>query len=238
MMPRSQPLDWNPTYRLVPSRFPSVSLFDRVSDPGDLEAVFAIQGLTNPRLRQEMGNISLVPVAERVSEIGTTAIMAAFCHLNNQGSRFSDGSFGVYYAGSSLSVAVAEVSYHRERFLAATAQPAIEVDMRSYIAHVTKPLHDLRPRSWRGMHDPDNYAASQAMTRTLRAEQSWGVAYRSVREPGGQCVAVFRPKGIDLPVVQDVHVALCWDGKVIKDWYRKSCIAQLPVVKGSAKKSG
>jgi hypothetical protein len=52
--------------------------------------------MTNPRLREEAGNLTLVPLEDRVSGPGTTPIMAAFTHLNPEGSRFSGGSFGVY----------------------------------------------------------------------------------------------------------------------------------------------
>ena len=226
--PQLSTLDWNPTYRLVPSRFPPVSLFDRVASAEDLEAVFWVQGMTNPRLRQELGAIALVPVADRVFGHGSTPVMAAFCYLNAQGSRFSNGTWGVYYAASSLAVAVAEVSFHRARFLAATAQPALEVDMRSYVGHVTKSLHDLRPPGWQHLHDPNDYGPSQALAATLRAQQSWGIVYNSVRDPGGQCVAILRPPGVGLPIVQGIHVALCWDGQAMTRWYSKSDIAQLP----------
>ena len=231
MSPKLSALDWNPTYRLVPSRFPPVGLFDRVASVDDLDAVFLVQGLTNPRLRQELGAIALVPVGDRVFGHGSTPVMAAFCYLNPQGSRFSNGTWGVYYAGSSLAVAVAEVSHHRARFLAATAQPALEVDMRSYVARVTKPLHDLRSTSrskaWRKLHDPDDYGPSQMLAGTLRARQSWGIVYNSVRDPGGQCVAILRAPAVDLPEVQGAQVTLCWDGNSIARWYCKSDLAQL-----------
>ena len=84
-------IKWDPSYRLVPSRFPPVGLFDRVSDPADLEVVLAVESLTNDRLRNETGEIRLVPPEDRVSGPGTTPIMAAFTHLNPEGSRFSDG---------------------------------------------------------------------------------------------------------------------------------------------------
>lgn len=228
MSPKLSTLDWNPTFRLVPSRFPPVGLFDRVASVDDLDAVFLVQGLTNPRLRHELGAIALVPAVDRVFGHGSTPVMAAFCYLNPAGSRFSNGTWGVYYAGSSLAVAVAEVSHHRARFLAATAQPALEVDMRSYVGRVTKPLHDLRSKSWRKLHDPDDYGPSQMLAATLRAQQSWGVVYNSVRDPGGQCVAILRLPGVELPVVQGAHVSLCWDGHSIARWYCKSDIAQLP----------
>lgn len=216
---------WTPCHRLVPSRFPPTGLYDRVADPADLDVVFAIENLTNPRVRDEAGNLRLVPEEDRISGPGTTPIMAAFTHLNPAGSRFSDGSWGVYYAGESLETAVAETMHHRARFLAATREPALEIDMRHYLADLAAPLHDLRglrpalPR----IYDPDDYAASQALARQLRLAGSWGVAYDSVRRPGGQCAAVFRPRGLTR-CRQSQHIAFIWDGHRMSGWYSKSAL--------------
>ncbi|NRF68180.1 RES family NAD+ phosphorylase [Aquincola sp. S2] len=226
MSPKNVPvveLDWGATHRLIPSRFPPIGLFERVADPLDLEVVYAIEALTNPRLRQEVGEISLVPPGERMSGPGSSAVMAAFTHLNPMGSRFSDGSHGVYYAGRSLETAVREVSFHQARFLAATREPPIEIDMRCYKATVKQPLHDLRGLVSKlpAVYDPDSYAASQAMGARLRALGSWGVAYDSVRDAGGECVGLFRPLALS-PAVQGPHVALQWNGVQIGSWYVKS----------------
>src|SRR5690606_27761865 len=109
-------LGWRPGYRIVPSRFPPVGLFDAVADPADLEAVFQIEAMTNDRLRDEVGDISLVPPEDRVSGPGTTPVMAAFTHLNPNGDRFTDGSYGVFYASATIETAVAETSHHRVGF--------------------------------------------------------------------------------------------------------------------------
>jgi len=111
---------WRPSWRIVPSRFPPIQLFERVADPADLEAIAVIESLTNPRLREEIGELGLVPSGDRVSGPGSSVIMAAFTHLNPAGSRFTDGSFGVFYAAADMETAIAETKYHRERFLRAT----------------------------------------------------------------------------------------------------------------------
>jgi len=219
--------NWAKTWRLVPSRFPPVSLFERVADPRDIEVAFAIEMRVNPRVRQDIGDVSLVPVAERVSGPGSTPVMAAFCHLNLEGSRFSDGTWGVYYAARSIETAVAEVAHHRAIFLARTREPPIEIDLRSYVGHVRAELHDVREGAWADIHDPDSYAASSAFARGLRAGGSWGIAYRSVRHVGGECIALFRPKGVSLPVVQGAHLALHWNGAKIDAWYEKSSLNAL-----------
>ena len=215
-------LAWQPSYRAVPSRFPPVSLFEDVARSDELDAVFAVQALTNPRLRLEVGELDLVPMEERVVGPGSTPIMAAFTHLNRGGSRFSDGTWGIYYAAESLETAVAEVSFHCGRFMAETRQPPIDVDYRSYVTGITQPMHDLRGRHWVAAHDPDSYAVSVPLAREYRSAGSWGFLYRSVRRPDGECVAVFRPRAVRAPVVQGAHVSLRWDGATISGWYRKS----------------
>jgi hypothetical protein len=60
-------VQWQPSYRLIASRYPTVSLYDAIADPADLDVVFAIESLTNPRLRNELGQLQLVPPEERVA---------------------------------------------------------------------------------------------------------------------------------------------------------------------------
>ena len=213
---------WRPSYRLIPSRYPTVGLYDAIADPADLEVVFAIEALTNPRIRDELGELQLVPPEERVSGQGCTPIMAAFTHLNPEGSRFSDGSYGVYYAAHALETAVAEVSHHRAEFLARTAEPAIDVDLRVILATVQAPLHDLRELGDAAapLLDPDRYDAPQALGRQLRQAGSWGVQFPSVRHAGGLCVGLFRPKALRHPR-SGTHIGLHWDGQRITHWYEK-----------------
>lgn len=216
---------WAPSYRLVPSRFPPVGLFDRVARPEDLEFVLAAEQLTNDRLRDEVGELHLVPPGERVSGPGTTPIMAAFTHLNPEGSRFSDGTYGVYYAAREMATAAAESAHHREIFLARTAEAPGEIDMRSYLADIRADLVELRRYGRRKpdlMH-PASYAASQAFARAQRAKGAGGIVYDSVRHAGGQCVAIFRPTLI-APCKQGPHICFIWNGKAIVGWYEKSAV--------------
>ena len=177
-------LEWEPGFRLVPSQFPPKTLLDRLAKPEDLEILYALQGQTNPRIRQELGEISRVPPEERVVGPGSSPIMASFCHVNPDGSRFSDGTYGVYYAANSLEVAVAEVSHHRAAFMRSTKQPATDLDMRAYTSRMAQPLHDIRGRQWKALHDPGDYSASRKFGNEMRAKGSWGLVYRSVRRPG------------------------------------------------------
>jgi hypothetical protein len=220
--PRVVPVAWSPCYRLIPSRFPTVGLFDRIADPADLEVVLQIEMLTNPRVREEVGQLQLVPPEERIAGPNTLPIMAAFTHLNPEGSRFSDGQYGVYYAADTVDTALAEVSHHRALFLARTNEPEIDIDLRLIAADLEASLHDLRPLRKRmpALYDPQRYTASQPLGRRLRDAGSWGVLYHSVRHAGGLCVGVFRPKALR-NARQSRHVALHWDGRHITHWYEK-----------------
>lgn len=223
MIPRFGQIVWKPCWRLVSSRFPPQGLFDHVAHSDDLEIIFAIESMTNDRLREEAGDISLVPEEDRVSGPGTTPIMAAFTHLNPRGSRFTDGRYGVYYAANNIDTAIAETKYHRERFLAATNEPPIEIDMRSYASNIDAELHDIRGDQDKllDVYDPDNYSHAQALAKRLRDENANGIAYSSVRDPKGECIAVFRPSILE-PVVQGAHYCYVWDGSSIVTIYIKT----------------
>lgn len=213
-------LDWRPCYRIIPSRFPPIDLFERIAPPEDWEALVALESLTNDRIRQEVGDISMVPVEERVSGPGASVIMAAFTHLNPAGSRFADATFGAYYAAADVETAIAETKFHREGFLRATREAPISIEMRVYLADMSATLHDLRGRAadMRDVYSADNYGASQALARRLRSEGSAGIAYESVRRMGGECVALFRPKTLT-NVRQGAHLIYKWNGTEIGQVY-------------------
>lgn len=229
MIPPVAHVDWRPAWRIIPSRFPPIPLFERVADPDDLDAVFVIESLTNPRLRDEVGDLSLVPRDERVSGPGSSVIMAAFTHPNPEGSRFTDGSYGVFYAGRDLDTAIAETAYHRERFMRATRQGRAELDMRVYLVDLTADLHDLRGRagSYPPVYHHDDYAAGQALAGSLRKAGSGGIAYDSVRRQGGECVAVFRARLL-ANCRQERHLCYVWDGRRIASIYEKHALRDPP----------
>ena len=218
-------VEWTPCRRIVPSRFPPIQLFERVTDPADLEAVFELESMTNPRLREEVGDIRLVPEHERISGPGTSVIMAAFTHLNPQGSRFSDGTYGVFYAACDLPTAIAETKHHRELFMRATRQPRMELDMRAYLVDLVGNLHDLRGRKRTHplAYHEDSYAVGRNLARRLRSDRSNGIVYDSVRHAGGECAAVFRPRLLS-NCRQERHLCYVWDGARISTIYEKSVL--------------
>ncbi|MCG8317268.1 MAG: RES family NAD+ phosphorylase [Pseudomonadales bacterium] len=211
-------------YRIIPTKFPPVNFFERYTPPELMEEAFEIESLTNERLLNEVGLLQQVKREDRVSGPGASVVMAAFTHIGNA-SRFTDGSFGIYYAGLSLETAIWETIFHRERFFLATQEPPCEIDMRSYHGTIAKPLVDARGDNYQHLLDsnPDNYAVSQSFGLEIRTKEHWGILYPSVRHEGGECIAALRPPAISIPV-QGAHLSYHWNGKFIDAVYEKKSL--------------
>ncbi|MGH8145173.1 MAG: RES family NAD+ phosphorylase [Rhodanobacteraceae bacterium] len=229
-MPSNDPpihrLRWQRAYRIVPSRFPPVGVFDAIADAGDLDALYQLEALTNPRLREEWGELANVPKQHRVSGPGSTPLMAAFTHVNPEGSRFSDGSYGVLYLAHEFDTAVEETVYHRERFLAATREPPLDLTMRTYVTGVHGSLHDIRA-GFAAEHDPESNIASRKLGTELRKQGSNGIAFDSVRRKGGECAALFYPD-LASACVQGKHLMYHWDGTRITQVLEVSAVRRHP----------
>jgi hypothetical protein len=203
--------DWETLYRLVPSHFPPINLFENVVDADDLELVFAIESLTNDRLKDAAGELAALPKADRISGAGITPVMAAFTHIS-QLSRFTNGqNYGVYYGSKALITAIKETAHHREVFLRMTNEDDTELTMRCYANKVAMEMHDIRGEDYAHLHKED-YLAPQAFANELRANGSNGLLYNSVIHTGGECIAAFKPKAVTIPV-QAGHYKYQWRAK-------------------------
>ena len=215
-------LDWKHQYRIIPSEYPPINFFERLVDPELMEELYYIESLTNDRLRDEVGDIALVPVEDRLCGTGSSPVMAAFTHTSlSCPSRFSDGSFGVYYAANTLNTAIEETKYHRTNFLSYTKEEPGQIDMRVYMGKIVKPLHDIRGKSYKNLHASDNWQPSQAFGKHMRDNHSWGIVYHSVRCSGGLCIAALRPPTVTISK-QSSHLTYIWDGETITKVYKKT----------------
>jgi hypothetical protein len=202
---------WETLYRLIPSHFPPINLFEEVAEPDDLALVFAIEAMTNDRILAEAGQLALVPREQRISGPGSSPIMAAFTHIGTA-SRFTDGkTYGVYYGARDLKTAIKETVYHRELFLQQTSEPDTELTMRCYANKVALEMHDIRGEKYLHLHTED-YAPSQYFAAMMRANDSNGLIYNSVRHPGGQCIGAFKPTALTIPV-QAGHYKYQWHAR-------------------------
>jgi hypothetical protein len=222
-LPAVRRVHWLQACRIVPTRYPAISLYDRVAEAADFEALYALEALSNERLRDELGQIERVPREHRVFGPGSSPIMAAFTHVNENGSRFSDGRYGVFYAARERITALAETRHHHAAFMAATRERPQHLPMRLYHVTIQARLHDLRPAGAvpAAIYDPADYGAARALGARLAAAGSAGVVYRSVRHPRGQCVGLFRPSGASA-CLHAAYLLYAWDGSRFTDIYEKA----------------
>ncbi len=211
-------------YRIIATRYPPVNFFERHVPPELMGPLWALEARTNPRLMQEAGRLELVRPEDRVSGPGAGIVMASFTHIGGA-SRFSDGTYGVYYASRSLTTAIRETVHHRQIIAQDASLGPDEFSMRAWVGSLRKGLHDVRSAEYLDLHDaaprPEDHPVAQAFGRMLRARDSWGILYRSVRHEGGQCIGALRPPAVSLPT-QGAHLIYVWDGARITHVYEKS----------------
>lgn len=208
-------VEWRGAVRIIRSLFPPIDLFEDIADPADWPLLISAEMKTNPRLMESIGNLDLVPPDRRVSGPGASYLMAPFTHVSpDRPSRFSDGTFGVLYAGRTFETALFETIHHHARFMAATDEaPGWTSQFREIVLDIDAELHDVRgdDPELAALRDPDNYTAPQSLGQNLRAKVSDGVTFPSVRHAGGECAGLFWPDIATNPR-QGRHFDYHWDG--------------------------
>ncbi len=207
-------------FRLVNSRFPPIALFDDVADADDFEALYQLQALTNPRLRNEVGDLNLVPRDQIPFGIaGCSYATAPFTHVNPDGGRFNDGQYGVLYIADSFATAIDEVAYHQARYWQGVR--GLQYDRFVFRGLVCRfdsaALRDAAALPMTDpIYDPESYEASRGCGRTLRESGANGLQFRSVRgkQDGALCWGLFTPKPVRR-IHQSCHYEFIWTGAEI-----------------------
>ena len=216
-----RPLVWNDAQRVVSRPSGPIAAFATLIDePEEIDALIAVEALTNPLAREAVGALAAIPPARRYRGLLAGLVMAPFVLPSE--SRFSDGTrYGVLYAADRIEAALHEAGYHHGRRLVATAAPAgTTVPTYSFSLHLDAVVDDVRRVSGGdvALYDPHSYAAAQAYGRDAR-DAGWnGVHYDSVRSDG-ECTGLFWPDG-----VRDARPGDEWrcyfDGNAITEYAR------------------
>lgn len=206
------------SYRIISSKFPPISLFDDVADQAEFEALYALQALTNPRIQNEIGNLNLLPNSEIPFGItGCSYAAASFTHVNPDGSRFSDGQFGVFYVADEMKTAIREVRHHQNKYWKSVTGFKYE---RLVFRGLRCTFDDIEivDATLLSSDDPiysqDDYSASRNYGISLKKKGKMGIKYNSVRAEDHTCWALFSPKYI-ASIVQTSHYEFVWNGSEI-----------------------
>jgi hypothetical protein len=211
---------WRQSHRIIRTVYPPVWLFEDIADPADWDLIASAEAKTNPRVRDEIGDLALVPATRRVAGPSASIVMGAFTHCSvTRPGRFSQGGYGVWYAGNQFEVALMETIHHHEKFLRMTDEPACESQFRELRADLGGAMRDVRGAGFDDLLARDDYGASQRFALAARDQGADGIVYPSVRWPAGEAVAVFWPDCITLPVQQARHLLYSWDGASVTRFF-------------------
>jgi hypothetical protein len=201
-MAHAAPFEHYGTHRLIPAKYATEGSSVLETLPLEKEVLTELSELdavTNERKIAELGGNSLLGQAELLFGVPEAHIVnAAFCHPGPFGSRFNDSQRGAWYAGVELETSMAEVAFHRRRFLidARITQPLI-FDYQDFLADFSGVFSYLDQEERKVCLEPDPvpqcYSPGQILAKTLLYGGSNGIVYPSVRNAGGTCIACFRP---------------------------------------------
>jgi hypothetical protein len=178
----------------------SQDLFDDLTDdPAGWRLAQQVEDEVKPPLYR-----SRSPIIDRPFEDAAwfNAIMWPFKHW--QASRFSDGSYGIWYGSESVETTVHESAYHWYRGLLSDAgfeRLTVMAERKVYLVACNAALLDLRAAASRhpDLIHPSDYTFCQSLGARVHREGHPGLLTPSVRRCGGENFAIFNPAVLSDP---------------------------------------
>jgi hypothetical protein len=225
-LPALQVLAFPASYRIVSADLAPHELIADIASYTDYEAVLEVIALSGADVVDVIGQPALVPPTEWPTGPGAAWALLAFTKPAKP-SRFTDGTFGIWYAGEEYDTAVAETRYHQERLMRQWGEPPQDIEKQALFAQLSGPAVDARqlqttdPARYVALHDPNpaNYPAAQAFGLTSQRSPAALMVYHSVRraaagDPGRTCIGALRANAI-FGASPRVRTTYQWDGHVV-----------------------
>jgi hypothetical protein len=199
-MVQTATFDRQPAWRLIHTHPLGTNPLATLDPKGDLEALEVLEARTRR------------PDGLRAQFVGRP-----FGNARASASRFTDGSFPVFYAAAAQATCLAELAHHAAR--RAQGLPPGFMGLRMFSLHLGGAFTDLRGlgqlKRCRPLYHATDYGPAQRFALERHRAGMDGIAYDSVRDPAGTCFAVFKASSI-----RDLRHALflsCrWDGTSIQ----------------------
>lgn len=200
-------------YQLIPSRFPTIEVYERLGDTELQAAAKTLEARTNPRLAAINQLPSLPKQGDKAASQYQNWNHAPFAYKDPRGSFFLGSTHGCLELASDLDTALALALLRREEFLGNTGEPAMALDMRVFSRRITGSFHDLTTL------DPNLPSAERRkIGHQLHEAGSSGVLFCRPGFAEHRFVAIF--DGALLPrAIQGAHYRFVWDGHKIKSIY-------------------
>jgi hypothetical protein len=176
---------------------------------GDVRALLA---LTDTVERHRAGDVRIITPEDDYVGDHKEYVLRPFAEPSE--SRFSDGSFGVLYAGLLFQTALHESVFWLTRFFTDSPMRAGAVATKVHLTfRACAPVADIRVASGgiNSIYDGDDYTISRKCGAQLRGEKHNGLWYDSVRHTGGECLGLFVPRVVSNVRIND-RIEFEWDG--------------------------
>lgn len=202
-------------YRIIKTRRPSVQLYKNIAKEEHFDALYLIEGLTNPRTREEEAETLLICPSDKYCGDNASLVHAPFYHFSTKNpNRFSDGSFGVFYCAKELECAVEETVFHTLKFLEQTGETSYKGQHRVLFGDLEGGFCDIRGEKLPEIYSTYDYSQSQKFGFDQKENGVDGISFDSVRYKSGECFAVFKPS-----VIKSIKEIKCFnyvlnDGKI------------------------
>lgn len=201
-------LELDDTYRrLIPSKYPTIDIYERFGSAEMQAHAASLETLTNPRLLAKQriaGNMSPDTASPQLQNWNH----APFAYPLPEGSHFLPAPYPVMELAATPLGALGRAILRREEFLSRTSEPACGVDMRVISNHIRGSFVDLR-----GVPTDLTAVERREIGQKLYEAGANGVVYRMAEVPGSDFVGIFRLDVLQQQGTQGAHYRLRWDGQ-------------------------
>lgn len=199
-------------FNLIPSRFPPIPVFERISLSRQDE-VAELESLTNPRLKEKQALLGGVAAVDTDIPAVQNWNHAPFAYRNPEGSRFFGPDDPALELAEDTQTALLMAITGRERFLSRTCELPISLEMRELCRTVKGKFADLRGLSGQ-LHEDDRLKIGIE----VKAARLDGLLFNPVERPSATCVSVLTNQAFGR-ANQGTHFKFMWDGNRIDRLY-------------------
>jgi hypothetical protein len=200
------------TFRLIPSRFPPVSVYEGLVANDRLNALVDIENLTNPRLQSQARIANLENKDPKTSARLQNWNLAPFAYGHPDGSTFFDADRPCLEVAADRQTALAISVAKRQRFLACTSEGPIGLDMRMFKTPLSGRFVDLRCLDAEEARD-----RGRELGKSIGDDVD-GVLFHPIERPSATAISVLNGSTLE-QTLQAAHYRYQWNGERISLLY-------------------
>jgi hypothetical protein len=199
-------------FRLIPSRFPPVSVYRDLVAPDQVEALVEVENKTNPRLRLQERLMARRDGTKLDSAMLQNWNLAPFTYENPDGATFFAPERPCLELADTPQTALAVSIARRSRFLSRTKEAATGLDMRMLKTPLDGKFIDLRQVSAELVRE-ERWSLGDAVPADVD-----GILFRPAERPTATAIAVLRGQVLGRSI-QTTHYRFEWNGVRIDKLY-------------------